>query len=130
MKFVVLMWLVTGVAVVGVDAAVAGPEVAAGQAQVADPVPVAGLPLVADPVPVAGLALVADPVPAAGLALVASRARMAGAVPADVASAQVVASAELTAFKKSIRAKYALKERAFANHDADTIVRQFYTPDV
>jgi ketosteroid isomerase-like protein len=56
-------------------------------------------------------------------------------IPADVGSARVAAatvasSAELTAFKKAIRAKYALKERAFANHDADTIVRQFYTPDV
>jgi ketosteroid isomerase-like protein len=50
--------------------------------------------------------------------------------PARVAAANLPASAELTAFKKAIRAKYALKERAFANHDADTIVRQFYTPDV
>jgi len=59
----------------------------------------------------------------------------AGQVPADVGSARIAAAAvtastELTAFKKAIRAKYALKERAFANHDADTIVRRFYTPDV
>jgi ketosteroid isomerase-like protein len=62
-------------------------------------------------------------------------ARAASATPADVRAARVAAadlpaSAELTAFKKAIRAKYALKERAFANHDAETIVRQFYTPDV
>lgn len=37
---------------------------------------------------------------------------------------------ELEAFKKAIRAKYALKEKAFAAHDAETIVTQFYAPDV
>lgn len=39
-------------------------------------------------------------------------------------------SAELTAFKQAIRARYAIKERAFAAHDAATIVTQFYTADV
>jgi ketosteroid isomerase-like protein len=71
----------------------------------------------------------------AGVGADAPVARAATAAPADVGSAQVAAanlpaSAELTAFKKAIRAKYALKEQAFANHDAETIVRQFYTPDV
>ncbi len=37
---------------------------------------------------------------------------------------------ELTAFKRAIRAKYDLKERAFAAHDAETIVTRFYSPDV
>ncbi len=72
---------------------------------------------------------------AAGPAQAAVRPHAASVAPADVgaarlAAANLPASAELTAFKKAIRAKYALKERAFANHDADTIVRQFYTPDV
>jgi len=40
------------------------------------------------------------------------------------------AGAELAAFKQAIRAKYDLKERAFASHDAETIVTQFYTSDV
>lgn len=39
-------------------------------------------------------------------------------------------SAELAAFKKAIRAKYDLKEKAFADHDAETILTKFYTPDV
>lgn len=39
-------------------------------------------------------------------------------------------AAELAAFKKAIRAQYDLKEQAFARHDAETIVTQFYTPDV
>ena len=39
-------------------------------------------------------------------------------------------SPELAAFKKAIRAKYDLKERAFAAHDAETIVTKFYTNDV
>ncbi len=39
-------------------------------------------------------------------------------------------SPELDAFKKAIRARYDLKERAFARHDAETIVSQFYSPDV
>jgi ketosteroid isomerase-like protein len=53
--------------------------------------------------------------------------------PTSVAAAKAGASPdspELAAFKKAIRAKYALKERAFAQHDAETIVTQFYAPDV
>ena len=36
----------------------------------------------------------------------------------------------LAAFKQAIRAKYDLKEKAFAAHDAETIVTRFYTDDV
>jgi hypothetical protein len=39
-------------------------------------------------------------------------------------------SPELDAFKKAIRTRYDLKERAFARHDAETIVTHFYSPDV
>ncbi len=39
-------------------------------------------------------------------------------------------AAELMAFKQAIRAQYDLKERAFARHDAETIVTRFYAPDV
>ena len=59
----------------------------------------------------------------------------ADAPPADVRSARTAAanlspSPELEAFKKAIRAKYDLKERAFASHDAETIVTKFYSADV
>jgi ketosteroid isomerase-like protein len=37
---------------------------------------------------------------------------------------------ELAAFEQAIRAKYDLKEKAFAAHDAETIVTRFYTADV
>src|SRR5688572_3626219 len=53
--------------------------------------------------------------------------------PTSAAAAKAAASAdspELAAFKKAIRAKYDLKEKAFANHDAETILTKFYTPDV
>jgi hypothetical protein len=53
--------------------------------------------------------------------------------PATLAVARASASAEspqLAAFKKAIRAKYDLKEKAFAAHDAETIVTQFYAKDV
>lgn len=36
----------------------------------------------------------------------------------------------LAAFKKAIRAKYDMKEKAFADHDPDTIVDKFYSKDV
>ena len=67
--------------------------------------------------------------------MVASPALAASLAPGDAGAARKAAanlpdSAELSAFKKAIRAKYALKERAFANHDAEAIIRQFYTPDV
>jgi ketosteroid isomerase-like protein len=39
-------------------------------------------------------------------------------------------SPQLAAFKQAIRAKYDLKEKAFAAHDADTIVTKFYAADV
>ena len=58
---------------------------------------------------------------------------LAANTPTTPAAAKQAASAdspELTAFKKAIRAKYDLKEKAFANHDAETIVTQFYAPDV
>jgi ketosteroid isomerase-like protein len=38
-------------------------------------------------------------------------------------------SAELAAFKKVIRAKYDMKEKAFAAHDAETILTRFYAED-
>ena len=55
------------------------------------------------------------------------------APPTSAAAAKKAASPdspELAAFKKAIRAKYDLKEKAFANHDAETILTKFYTPDV
>ena len=39
-------------------------------------------------------------------------------------------SAELLAFKKAIRAKYDIKEKAFAEHDPETILTKFYSEDV
>jgi ketosteroid isomerase-like protein len=61
-------------------------------------------------------------------------AMLAAAAPGDAATPGAAAASrsgtELAAFKKAIRAKYDLKERAFATHDAETIVTQFYTPDV
>jgi hypothetical protein len=65
----------------------------------------------------------------------AAHSRAWEAVPVDLSSARRAAgsmqpSAELEAFRKAIRAKYALKERAFASHDAETIVTQFYSSDV
>ena len=53
--------------------------------------------------------------------------------PASAAAAKKAASPdspELAAFKKAIRAKYDLKEKAFADHDAETILTKFYTQDV
>jgi len=60
-------------------------------------------------------------------------AEPAQGVPASAAAAKAAASPdtpELAAFKKAIRARYAIKEKAFADHDAETIVTQFYTADV
>ncbi len=71
---------------------------------------------------------------AAACAVVAQpRATAADEVPTKAAAAKQAASAEtpeLAAFKKAIRAKYDLKEKAFAAHDAETIVTKFYAPDV
>jgi ketosteroid isomerase-like protein len=50
--------------------------------------------------------------------------------PAAAQSAVSPDAAQLAAFKKAIRRKYDLKERAFAAHDAETIVTQFYSADV
>ena len=55
------------------------------------------------------------------------------AVPLSAASAQATASRDspqLVAFRRAIRARYDLKERAFAAHDAETIVTKFYSSDV
>ena len=63
----------------------------------------------------------------------AQPASVATGVPTSAAAARHDASppsAELAAFRRAIRAKYDLKERAFAAHDANTIVTRFYTQDV
>lgn len=52
------------------------------------------------------------------------------ASPAAAASAASPAGPELAAFKKAIRSKYDLKERAFAAHDPTPILEHFYTADV
>ena len=71
---------------------------------------------------------------AAALLIIPPFALAAGtAPPVSAAAAKRGAapdSAELVAFKKAIRAKYDLKEKAFADHDAETILTKFYTPDV
>ena len=73
----------------------------------------------------------------AGLVTIAGPARAQsgspGSVPPRVAAGHATASEdspELAAFKRAIRAKYDLKERAFVAHDAETIVTEFYTADV
>jgi uncharacterized protein (TIGR02246 family) len=54
----------------------------------------------------------------------------AASVGADAQAARVPPdSAQLAAFKKSIRALYDLKERAWAAGDAETIVTKFYAAD-
>lgn len=66
--------------------------------------------------------------------LVASSGVSAGtSTPVSAAAAQQAASPdspELAAFKQAIREKYDLKEKAFADHDAETIVTKFYSADV
>jgi ketosteroid isomerase-like protein len=70
------------------------------------------------------------------LAALSGRYALANSPGAPTPSAeQVSASAskdgpELAAFRKAIRQKYDLKEKAFAAHDAETIVSRFYTADV
>jgi hypothetical protein len=73
----------------------------------------------------------------AGSILLATFAGLAAATqPATPTTAAAAAQAaspatpELLAFKKAIRAKYDLKEKAFAAHDAETIVTRFYSADV
>jgi ketosteroid isomerase-like protein len=51
------------------------------------------------------------------------------AAPADSATTAPADSAELAAFKKAIRLKYDMKEKAFAAHDAQTILTRFYAED-
>jgi len=48
---------------------------------------------------------------------------------ADAASAAVADSPELAAFKKAIRQKYDMKEKAFAAHDPEPILTRFYAED-
>jgi hypothetical protein len=65
--------------------------------------------------------------------LAAAAGQVQGAPPVTAAAAKAVASADspqLRQFKAAIRAKYDLKEKAFAAHDAETIVTKFYTADV
>ena len=67
------------------------------------------------------------------LACLPLAATAASAAPATETAARAAAapdSAALRAFKRAIRAQYDLKEKAFAAHDAETIVTKFYTPDV
>ena len=69
---------------------------------------------------------------AQGAEVVAASAA-ASVAPTTAAAAGAAASkdsAQLRAFKKAIRAKYDLKEKAFAAHDAETIVTRFYSSDV
>lgn len=84
--------------------------------------------LILDGLMAASAAISAEPAPAPTKA-----AAPAAALPASAAAAQAAASKdgpELAAFRRAIRARYDLKERAFAAHDAETIVSQFYAPDV
>ncbi len=68
-----------------------------------------------------------------GLVLVACVAWIPAQAAAPEAAASPPAaapdSAELQAFKKAIRAKYDMKEKAFAAGDARTIVTRFYAED-
>lgn len=48
----------------------------------------------------------------------------------SVAGTAAGADKQLEAFKKAIRAKYDLKEMAFANNDPKPILEKFYTSDV
>jgi len=71
--------------------------------------------------------------PYALLLALCAQVAWAAPIPTTEAGAGVAASlesAQLAAFKEAIRAKYDLKERAFAAHDAETIVTRFYSPDV
>ena len=61
---------------------------------------------------------------------VAAPVRPAPTTAAAAGAAASADSAQLSAFKKAIRSKYDLKEKAFAAHDAETIVTKFYSSDV
>lgn len=65
--------------------------------------------------------------------LVAPAALGASPLPDTAAAAKAAASPDspaLREFKSAIRAKYDMKEKAFAQHDAESIVTKFYTADV
>ncbi|MDB6092196.1 MAG: hypothetical protein JWN85_4980 [Gammaproteobacteria bacterium] len=61
------------------------------------------------------------------LALLAGSSVSAGA--AESAAVVKADSPQLAAFKKAIREKYDMKEKAFTAHDAETIVTRFYAAD-
>lgn len=80
-----------------------------------------------------GLALAAGLVTGRGSDGATTPVPAAATTPSSAAAARAAASAntpELAAFRRAIRARYAIKEHAFAAHDAETIVTQFYTSDV
>jgi len=61
-------------------------------------------------------------------------ALLLGCMGATATAAQTAAgdkpdSTELAVFKKAVRDKYYMKEKAFATHDAETIVTRFYAKD-
>jgi ketosteroid isomerase-like protein len=67
------------------------------------------------------------------IALGATGPAAADPLPANAAAARAAAGPagpQLAAFRQAIREKYDLKERAFAAHDAETIVTRFYSADV
>jgi len=64
-----------------------------------------------------------------GTLLYASPKLVLTAEPPAASSTATADSPELAAFKKAIRAKYDMKEKAFAAHDAATIVTKFYAED-
>ncbi len=59
----------------------------------------------------------------------AADAAPAAAAPAAAAPAVAADSPELAAFKKVIRQKYDMKEKAFAAHDPEPILTRFYAED-
>jgi ketosteroid isomerase-like protein len=65
--------------------------------------------------------------------LMAAGAVTSGAAsPASAVAEEAAAAPEtpqLRAFREAIRSKYELKKKAFAAHDAETIVTRFYTAD-
>ncbi|MFO1468889.1 MAG: nuclear transport factor 2 family protein [Steroidobacteraceae bacterium] len=78
-------------------------------------------------VPSAGSANSAEASPAASATAAAPAALTSAAAAGAAASTP---SPALAAFQKAIRVKYDIKEKAFAAHDAETIVTKFYAEDV
>jgi hypothetical protein len=64
-----------------------------------------------------------------GTAVFAAAAGDLPYTPSEAGAAASPSSASLAKFKDAIRQKYDLKERAFAAHDAETILTRFYTAD-